>query len=297
MMKILFSSIVILIIWPFLFLSQGCRFENKDNTGVTVTIEPVKYFIDRLTSQKIKVNVMVPVGASPATYSPAPDQLMQLSSSKLYVKVGHLGFEEAWMPRMEELNPEMDVVNLSRNVSLIRGGEYVHGDHVHYGGSDPHIWTSPAVVMTFLPDLKKGLITSFPEHRVLIEENYTALLQDVKEMHNAFSDLASRVVHKKFMIFHPALTYLARDYGLEQISIEYEGKEPSPKKLRELIDVANDENIRLILIQKEFDRRNAEMVKEATGAELRTINPLSYDWVEEMQKIHDLFETFLVAEL
>ena len=282
------------ILFVFTLATLGaCRSGQNTNKGITVTIEPLKYFTDKLTSGKIDVNVMVPMGSSPASYAPTTSQLMAMSSSVLYVQVGHLGFEDAWMTRLKELNPEMDILNLSSSVKLISGEDHVHGDHVHKGGIDPHIWMSPKVVMDFLPSLKKALTQNFPEEKKLIEDNYLLLLTEVEGIHNLFSNLPQGSKPPKFMIFHPALTYLARDYGMEQISIEYEGKEPSPQKLKALIDQAREEKIDLIFIQEEFDQRNAEMVRQATNAQLIRINPLAYDWPQVMKNIYNLLSKHL----
>ena len=90
---------------------------------------------------------------------------------------------------------------------------------------------------------------------------------------------------RMFVIYHPALTYFARDYGLHQISIEEGGKEPSPAHLKDLIDVCRAENVGVIFVQPEFDKRNAETIAQQTGTRVVPINPLSYDWEEEMLNV------------
>ncbi len=288
--KLTFTTLIVISLLAAL---SGCRTGRSDKDGITVTIEPFKFFVDELTSGSIPVNVMVPMGSSPATYSPTTGQLKALSTTSLYIKAGHLGFEDAWMERLKELNPDMKVTDLSEGEELIRGEGHTHGDHVHEGGTDPHIWMSPKSVMRFLPQIREALNKTFPDKKPVIEENYLALLTEIETIHNNFSQLSEQVNSGKFMIFHPALTYLARDYGLEQISIEYEGKEPSPQKLRELIDIAVSENIDIIFIQEEFDQRNAGMVRDATGATIVSINPLGYDWTQEMKNLYSLMKEHL----
>jgi zinc transport system substrate-binding protein len=288
--RIRIISLASLFLFIFLF---SCKSGKNDAAGITVTIEPVKYFVDRLTSGTVDVNVMVPKGANPATYSPTTSQLMKLSSSGLYIQTGFLGFEEAWMGRLKELNPSMHVFNLSEYANLIKGGNHAHGDHLHKEGVDPHLWMSPSVVLEFLSKLKEQLVKTFPDKKLQIEKNYPVFRDEIRALDNAFSELSGELKQKKFMIFHPALTYLARDYELEQISIEYEGKEPSPQKLRDLIDMANVEDIRIIFIQAEFDQHNAEMVSDATSAQLIRINPLAYDWLNSMRQILELLRVHL----
>ena len=94
-----------------------------------------------------------------------------------------------------------------------------------------------------------------------------------------------RKADKAFLIYHPALTYFARDYGLKQICIEEEGKEPSPSRLQELVREAREADVRVVFIQQEFDTRNAQMMAEETGTKPVVINPLGYDWEKEMINI------------
>lgn len=88
-----------------------------------------------------------------------------------------------------------------------------------------------------------------------------------------------------FLIYHPALSYFARDYGLRQISVEAGGKEPSPAWLKELVDRCRRERVRVIFVQPEFDRRNAELIASQTGIRVVDINPLAYDWPQEMLRV------------
>ena len=90
---------------------------------------------------------------------------------------------------------------------------------------------------------------------------------------------------KAFMIYHPTLAYLARDYGLEEIAVEHEGKEPTPSGLKSLIDRAKKYNLKVILIQKEHDKKNVSAVVDETGATIMEIDPLSEDWDSSVREI------------
>ncbi|TVQ83063.1 MAG: zinc ABC transporter substrate-binding protein, partial [Bacteroidetes bacterium] len=168
-----------------------------------------------------------------------------------------------------------------------------HGDHFHEGGIDPHLWMSPKVMLEILPAIKQTLMEVYPHLSETIENNYSVLKSDVELVHSELQDVVSGLRIRSFMIFHPALTYLARDYGLEQISIEYEGKEPSPGQLSHIIRKARNENISVIFVQEEYDVRNAQLVAEETGAEVVQINPLAYDWMSEMRNLANAFNTYL----
>ncbi len=252
---------------------------------ISTSILPLKYFIDRLTEEMIDVNVMVPPGASHGSYSPTPLQFKKLSDSGLYVRIGYLGYEQAWIGRLRELNPSMEVLALSDHIELIQGGEIDHGDHKHEGGIDPHIWMSPEIMLQLLPMIRDALIEVYPDLQRIIEKNYPALTEDIAAVHQEFVNLSDKLAQKSFMIYHPALTYLARDYGFNQVSIEHEGKEPSPAMLSRIIRDAREFSIPVIFIQEEYDMRSAELIGKETGARLVQINPLAYNWIESMQSI------------
>ncbi len=279
------------LVW---FAVSSCQLRQEPASGrpvVSVSIPPLQYMLDRLTDHALEVNVMVPPGASHGTYSPTPRQYQRLSDSGLYLMVGQLGYEQSFVHRLPELNPGMLLITLSDHVDLIRGAEIDHGDHVHKGGIDPHIWMSPAVMRQLLPVMRDALLKVYPELEPRIREQEPALMEEVERLHALYASLENQISRHRFLIFHPALTYLARDYGLEQISIEHGGREPSPAMLRNLIRTARAEDIPVIFIQEEYDMRNAKLISEETGARLVQINPMDYDWVGQMQSLYETLIT------
>jgi zinc transport system substrate-binding protein len=250
----------------------------------------VKYFVDRLTDNQLEVNVMVPTGASHGTYSPTASQMKNLSDSRIYFRIGSLGYEQAFIHRLKELNPNMREVNLSDYTELIRGETIDHGDHSHEGGIDPHIWLSPKVMLHLLPVLRDNLVELYPQLEVVILANYPTVVADIEILHQEMQELTETLTRKQFIIFHPALTYLARDYGLQQISIEHEGKEPSPGRLGRLIRDARAESVPIVFIQEEYDVRNAQLVAQETGASIVRLNHMAYDWCGLMDELMVIFK-------
>lgn len=273
----------------FVFLTSCGNKEPKTDV-ISVSILPLQYFVDRLTGDAMEVNVMVPEGASHGTYSPSARQMQKLSDSGLYFRFGYLGYEQAFIRRLSEINPDLLELDLSSKVELIRGEHVVHGDHVHEGGIDPHVWMSPKVMLSLLPIMRDALIEVYPEYREAVEVTYPTLMEELEQLHLDMLEVTENMAEKRFMIFHPALTYLARDYGLEQVSIEHEGKEPSPAQLSRLISEARAEEIPVIFMQEEYDQRNAELVAAETAATLVRINPMAYDWMREMGLLMEVFK-------
>lgn len=290
------TKVSLLIISILLAFQQSCvhRQDAEAQEVVSVSIIPLQYFVDRLTDKALDVNVMIPPGASHATYSPTTAQFRKLSESGIYFRIEHLGYERAWANRLSEMNPKMRVVNLMEGLEIIRGEEIDHGDHVHEGGIDPHIWMSPKVMLQVLPRLKVAIIEVYPHLAELVALNYSELVEEVTLLDQEIEEVVNALLKKRFMIFHPALTYLARDYGLEQIAVERGGKEPSPAMLSNIIREARKHDIPVIFIQREFDVRSAELISQETGAEIIQINPLAYDWEKNIRELMDIFKTQLL---
>ena len=276
-----YKILALVFVFATLVSCQG----KVEKSAITVSILPQKYLVQKLLGDSIPVNVLIPMGSSPATYEPTPVQVKNLSRSKVYLRIGHIGFEKAWTSRIAEISPELKIVDTSEGITLIKGEDHVHGDHVHEGGIDPHIWTSPKTMLLVLENTTKALLELFPEKKAQISQRSSALEKKIIGLHNAFEKECSRLGGKSFYIFHPAYTYLARDYGLEQISIEHNGKEPSVKWIGQLIDDARRQDVKVIFVQKEFDKRSAELIANELEIPIVEVNPLSEKWEEEMRDL------------
>lgn len=250
---------------------------------ITVTMEPQRYFTEAIAGDKFTVRSMVPKGSSPETYDPTPRQLVSLGESEAYLRIGHIGFEQAWMDRLLNNAPHIQVFDTSKGVDLIYGAGFDHGDHHHEGGVEPHIWNSTANAQVIADNTLKALCALDKENETYYRHRYDSLCHRIERTDSLIRNILSAPdADRAFIIYHPALSYFARDYGLHQISIEEGGKEPSPAHLKSLMEVCKEEGVHVIFVQPEFDRRNAEIIAQQTGTKVIPINPLSYEWEKEM---------------
>ncbi len=264
----------------------SCFSETKKskNNIIFVSILPLKYFADKIVDSIFKVEVTVPPGVGPETYSPTPKQMILLSKAKAYFSIGYLGFEQAWLQNFQTTNPNLKVIVTSKNIDLIKEKEQ-HGDHLHLQGVDPHIWSSPKEARIVAQNIFNGILQIDPEKGNIYRTNFTKLLTEIDRVDSIITALLIETKMRKFIIFHPALGYFARDYGFEQLSIEFEGKVPSPKHLETVIESAKTQGIKFVLIQREFDKENAEIIAKETGCKIIQIDPLDYNWPVQMIEI------------
>ncbi len=259
---------------------------------ITVTIEPQRYFTEAIAGDKFTIISMVPKGMSPETYDPIPQQLVSLGNSKAYFRIGYIGFEQVWMDRLMNNAPHLQVFNTSRDIDLILNNDdskhdhAAHEKHGHSHAVEPHVWTSATNALILAKNTYQALCTIDKANETYYLMRYDSLCQRIQQTDSIIrKKLSAQGASKAFMIYHPALSYFARDYGLTQISIEEEGKEPSPAHLKELIDLCKMQKVEVIFVQPEFDKRNAETIAQQTNTKVVPINPLSYDWNTEMLHI------------
>lgn len=279
----------------FFFLVVSCNSFMENEPTISVTIEPQRYFAEMIVGDNFKINTIVPPGTSPETYDPTPSQMVALGKSTLYFKVGYLGFENAWGKTLQENNANVEVVNTSNEIVLIEGGDYnvEIGEHQHHDGHDhsgidPHTWSSPKGALIMAENMLNALVMADVENQTMYRENFKVLQEEIVRTDLKIASLLENAPVKSFIIYHPALGYFARDYNLTQYSIEFEGKSPSPQQLKQMIDFAHEQGIKTIFVQKGFDMKNAESLANEVGASIHSIDPLSYNWSEELIKIAEI---------
>jgi len=288
-MEMMKKTKLILLITILVFAS--CNTGTKEKTEeeqkniVNVSVLPLKYFIEEMAGEFVEVNVMVPAGASPATYEPSPKNIQKLKKSDAYLRIEPLSFEKVWMSRFRSNNKDMKVYNLAENIDLLMQGDHTHKkaeshrNHDHGDNlADPHIWISPSTVSPMIKNMKRALIELYPGHEAEIRNNYQKLKQFVDTKDHLVRTKVDQMENKSFLIFHPALGYMARDYGLNQIVIENRGKEPSSQQMHKVIKKARNHNVSSVLAQKHFDMRNAKTIAKELDVNVRVINPLKENW-------------------
>jgi zinc transport system substrate-binding protein len=265
------------------FSSCGRGGIDSGDKIITVSIAPFKYFVKEIAGNEYKINIMVPAGSNPHIYEPFPKQIFELRESVGYLSNGYLGFEMTWLDRFYDTNRTMKKMSLGTNIEPLGSGHHHEGDHVE--GADPHYWVSPKCAMIMAASVRDFMCELNPGNKNIYETNYRELAGRIQELDKKASGLFSGVRSRSFMIFHPNLGYLARDYGLEEISVEYEGKEPPPSRMRELIDLARADHIKTIFVQREYDIKNARAIAHEIGAKVQIIDPLSENWFDSTTDI------------
>lgn len=283
----LIYKIFTLLSATLLFACQSHRAEQ--NAEIVVSIAPLKYIVEQITAGDFEVDVLVPAGTSPETFDPSPRQMQNVQDATLLFTTGLIEFEQNIVERLEN---KSHVISLSRGIELIEGDhshedhaeEHHEGGHSHHHGTDPHIWTSPRELKTMARNAYEAIIEQYPD-----SVRYTAAYNDFVAQLNNLDTMCQQMCEassaKAFVIYHPALTYFARAYGMEQIAVETDGKEPSARHIATLIEQAQAKGIHSLLYQKEFPRSVVDVIARDMGVEAQEIDPLKENVIENIAEI------------
>jgi len=288
---------VILIIALLAF--SACRYDKKkasenEKPVITVSILPQKYFVEQIAGNFFDINVLVAPGSDPHEYEPTARQMTQLARSEVYFFIGHLGFEKPWLEKISASAPKTLMVSNSMGLDLLEQDcGHEEEDHAHHHGTDPHIWTSPQNVKTISKNICAVLVSLYPGQKEVFESNLNQFLKSIDELDFHIREQLNNSKKEAFLIYHPALGYFARDYYLEQYAIEFEGKTPSPAYMKEIIDFSRGHSIKTIFIQSQFDQSKAEAIARETGSVIVPVDPLAYEWHEEMLTLTSKLKTAL----
>jgi zinc transport system substrate-binding protein len=274
-----------------LFCLSGCAPvapAANDKIGAMVTVLPQVEFVSAVGGGRVDVTAMVPPGANPHTYEVTPAQMAKLSTAQIYFKVGSpIEFELTWLDKLIAQNRVMMVVDCNKGIELIQGAD------PDEPGIDPHTWTSPQNVKIMVNNICAGLVQLDAVNKSYYEGNRDIYLQKLDALDADIKSSLAGTVNRTFIVYHPAWGYFAREYGLQQIGIEKEGKEPQAAYMARLISEARDKNIRVIFVSPQFDTRSAEAIAREIGGRVVSIDPEGRDYLDNMRKVAAAFKEAL----
>ncbi|MCK5672827.1 MAG: zinc ABC transporter substrate-binding protein, partial [Spirochaetales bacterium] len=261
--------------------------------SVFVSIEPQKYFVERIGGEYIEVEVMVKEGQNPATYEPTPMQIGRLGTSSAFFSIG-VPFEKAFLKQISSNLPNLILVDTSKGIEKreITGHDHEEDSeietHTVTEQLDPHIWMSPILVQKQAEIIVDTLIKLKPEYTDYFTTNYNQFITDLNEVHQELKESLSNIKGSTLFVYHPSFGYFADLYGLKQIAIEAAGKEPSPRILEAIIKEIISNNVKIIFVQPEFQSSSIKVITKATGAAVISVNPLSYDYLNNLRSMANI---------
>lgn len=269
-MRVKFLALTMLVLATALVVSTiSCGQAVEGKIGVVVSILPLADFVESVGGDKVEITVMVPPGASPHTYELKPSQLVKVEQAGMYVKVGSgVEFELVWMEKIIERNPDMSICDTSQEIELM--------------GKDPHIWNSPLNAKVMVENICTCLITVDPENEEYYVQKRKEYLEKLDELDQYLKEGFAGIESRAFMVYHSAWGYFAREYNLEQIKIEREGKEPTAREIQEAVETALAYGIEVIFASPQFSAESAWVIAREIDGQVIFIDPLPRNYIWNM---------------
>lgn len=269
---------------PLFLLILSMQAMSADKPLVFVSVLPQKTIVEGIAGDFLHTEVMVGKGFNPATYQPSPQQITRLSKAVLYVRAG-MPFEQSWLPRFISVNPSMKVLDMREGLQLLPAHDH-HPSHGHHAAeTDPHVWTDPTLVRLHAQQLRDTLSQLYPAQSSRFDENYRRFATQLEQLDRELKRTLAPLQGSSFLVYHPAWSYFARRYGVQQIAVEHEGKEPNPRRLAQLVEVARKANIHIILVQPQHSSATAKVLADAIDARLLEMDPLEEDFAAALRKL------------
>ena len=285
---------------------SGIGFANP--VKVAVTLPPYRTIVAELAGDRAEVHGLVPAGVNYHVWEPTPATIKALASCTILF-TDSLGMDLPWLPRFQAANPNLRMVGIATDVTWLEQSEHdeheEHGEehhehaeieeheHHHHEGLDPHIWTSPRQVMAMAVRISAALMAADPQGMPYYKKRLGDFLTSAHQLDQLLKRTVSKMPaeSRRFIVYHPSYGYLARDYGLIQESIEFDGKEPKPATLARLVETAKAEKIRLIFVQPEFDQRSARTLAQEIGGAVMPTDPTGSDWEGNLRSFAQALES------
>lgn len=299
------QAALLLLFFFLTTLPPGCERDRADDGSekltVAVSIAPQAWLVEQLAGEDANIITLVRPGESPATYQPSDAQISAVMRAPVYFRIG-VPFESGPWFEAIRTSQRCRVIDTRRGITLramdARGHEHedagpgtpenarAHDEHAH--GLDPHIWLSPSLLKTQARTMTEALSELAPARTTEFQGRLAQLEKKLDELDATLRRSLQPVRGGTFLVFHPAWGYFADAYGLRQVAIEIEGKEPADHELTALQELAREEGIAVVFVQPQISGNAAKAIAGAIGGRLETLDPLAADVEENLLRAAEL---------
>lgn len=278
---------------PSILISAGSAAESM---AVFAGVPPVAYLVERIGGEYLRIEVLMQPGQDPHTFEPSPRQVRALGRAKTFFKVG-MPFEERLIEKIAKVRANIEIVDTAAKIDKRLAEPCTEHDHAHASAArhadadyDPHVWLSPPNLKIQAANIAAALERADSAHAAEYRANLKKLEAELDALHDNIAARMKPFAGRAMYVFHPAFGYFADCYALKQEAVQSEGRQPSLKQLRELIQRAKAAKAKTVFIQPQFDPRSAQTVAQAIGGKALPLNDLSKDVLANLREIAEKVE-------
>ncbi len=264
----------------------------SEKPSIAVSIPPQASLLKAIVGDSVDIVTLLRPDSNPETFEITVNDLKEIYNADAYFRIGNLPFENSLTEKIAGSKPDLKFYDNSKGIELLYGthGDCGHHHHSHAHGSeavDPHTWSSLPNMKVIASNMLDGVVEVDPAGEKFYRANYQRLVARLDSLDSAIAHRLEPMRGQSFLVWHPSLSYFARDYGLNQITLGQENKEVSVRGLRDNMNRASDSGVVALFVQSNFDPSQVENLAKELNLQPIEINPLSADWENELKTITD----------
>lgn len=270
------TVVICLYLFVFILLNilAGTARADADRLKIFVSIPPQKYLVERIAGNTADVSTLSGATDNPETFEPKPGQIEALLEADIYLPLG-LKTEDKWLIILSDRKPTLFIAQCCRQLMTL-------GDSNQH--KDPHVWTDPLLSLEIARIVKNILVNSNSSHAAMYEQNFIVLTEELLRLDDFIKHKFFATNKRSFIVSHPAWSYFAVRYGLDQIVLEHEGREIGPRSMGEKIKQARNLSINTVFIQEQHKSSAARRLAEEINAKMVFLNPLKEDHINNIKE-------------
>ena len=290
MKKLLLIFISLLLVMTFC----SCRAQSSEDSSaaqltVAVGIVPQAAFVEAVAGNLVSVVTMIPPGYSPANFSPTAAQMQALSDAQVYFTLQMPAEQANILPKVKDFNEDILIVDLraaaAEEYPLLSADEHETQDSA--SSTDPHLWLSPKRAIVMVQTIADELSKIDSANEQTYQANAADYTAQLSELDSEIKQKLSGLEQRAFLMYHGSYGYFADDYDLEMVAIEIAGKQATAAELQQVISYAQQNGIKTVFYQDEFDDTQAQTAAQEIGGTVAKVSPLSEDYIKSLKDFTD----------
>ncbi len=289
----------ILVLFVFVFFAIQLQAPNcfGEKISVIASIFPVADMVKQVGGMYVDVTTIIPSGASPHTYEPRPSLLKKISEARVFFMIG-AGLE-LWAGKFVRLSKnQLHTVKLSEGISLIKLSKHHHDDDdtdisdAESSFANPHIWLDPKIAKLMINKIISVLCKIDNKHMKYYEKRGLAYLDKLDELHVSIASTVEKFKIRKYVCFHPAWDYFARQYKLESVGVieAAPGRNPTPRSIKKIVSLIIKHDIRAVFAEPQLNPKVAEVIAREADVKVLFLDPMGGPDIKGRNSYFDLMK-------
>ncbi|MFC2133552.1 metal ABC transporter solute-binding protein, Zn/Mn family [Bacteroidota bacterium] len=267
-----------------LILLSACSEQDVEETGgkIKAAVSTITYadFVKQVGGENVDIIHLIPAGVDPHDFEPNFNRVKKIADADIYFRIGEIfTIENNWIQTIKAANENIEIADCS--------------DGINIRNNNPHIWLGLEEVKTIVENICRAFVKIDTASADYYKHNKEVFISRIDSLNDQLKQDFDQLTKKEVLVYHPAWRYFLSRYGLEEISIEKDGKEPKAKDLHNLIDYAKLKGIKAIFIEPQFDIKAASTIADEIGAQIVMLNPIPEDFFVNINDIREKFMKYL----